>query len=322
MAADTKYFISYMPPFLKEGEVRLNKRIKFPDKQKMVLNIPNYIMLAPAIIYIVVFGFYPVISGVKMSFYDIKLVGGGTFIGLGNFKKLIQDPAFWSALKNTFIFAFWNCLLGVVLSLAVAILLNEIRKIIVRRLVQTVIYLPNLLSWVVVGSSFMFLLSPTVGPVNQILQKFGQEAIYFFGETSIARALIIFINQWKITGYGVVIYMAALVGISTDQYECATLDGANRFQQIWYITIPNLQGTIMTMLMLNVMGMFQLFDPIYVMSNRITQSQTDVLMTYIYRTSLGKAKLGPGAAASTILMLIALAFTLVTKKITNYGVDD
>lgn len=279
-------------------------------------------MLAPALIYIIVFGFYPILSGLKMSFYDIKLVGAGKFIGFNNFKTIFKDPYFWSALKNTFVFAFWNCLLGVFLSLIVAILLNEIRKIIVKRFVQTVIYLPNLLSWVVVGSSFMFLLSPTVGPVNQILQKLGHEAIYFFGETSIARALLIFINQWKITGYGVVIYMAALVGISSDQYEGAMLDGADRFQQIWYITIPNLKGTIMTMLMLNVMGMFQLFDPIYVMSNRITMNQTDVMMTYIYRTSLGKAKLGPGAAASAILTVIALVFTLITKKVTNYGFDD
>ena len=241
---------------------------------------------------------------------------------MANYEKVFADPAFWSALKNTFIFAFWNCFYGVFLSLAVAILLNEVRRTTMKKFIQTVIYLPNLLSWVVVGSSFVFLLSPTVGPVNQVLKSMGHEAINFFSEIGIARGLIIFINQWKITGYGVVIYLAALVGISQDQYEAAILDGAGRFEQIWYVTIPNLKNTILTMVMLNVTGMFQLFDPIYVLGNRITQPNTDVIMTYVYRTSLGKLRLGTGAAASVTLMVIALTFTLVTKKLTNYGSEE
>lgn len=291
-------------------------------RRQVVSNIPNYIMLLPAVAYIIVFCFYPIVSGLIMSFYDIKITGSRTFTGLANFKAIFADPNFWAALKNTFVFAFWNCVFGVLLSLAVAILLNEIRNIIAKRFIQTIIYLPNLLSWVVVGSSFMFLLSPTVGPVNKVLQAMGYEAINFFSKTDIARGLIIFINQWKITGYGVIIYTAALVGISSDQYEAATLDGASRFQQIWYVTIPNLKNTIITMVMLNVMGMFQLFDPIYVLSNRVTMGQTDVVMTYIYRTSLAKIRLGTGAAASAVLTVIALAFTLATKKITKFGFED
>ena len=291
-------------------------------RRQIISNIPNYIMLFPAIAYIIVFCFYPIVSGLIMSFYDIKITGSRAFTGLANFNTIFADPNFWSALKNTFVFAFWNCVFGVLLSLAVAILLNEIRNIFAKRFIQTVIYLPNLLSWVVVGSSFMFLLSPTVGPVNKVLQAMGYEAVNFFSKTDIARGLIIFINQWKITGYGVIIYTAALVGISSDQYEAATLDGAGRFQQIWYVTIPNLKNTIITMVMLNVMGMFQLFDPIYVLSNRVTMGQTDVVMTYIYRTSLAKIRLGTGAAASAVLTVIALIFTLVTKKVTKFGFDD
>lgn len=279
-------------------------------------------MLFPAIAYILIFSFYPIFSGVIMSFNDVRITGASTFNGVANYEKVFADPAFWSALKNTFIFAFWNCFYGVFLSLAVAILLNEVRRTTMKKFIQTVIYLPNLLSWVVVGSSFVFLLSPTVGPVNQVLKSMGHEAINFFSEIGIARGLIIFINQWKITGYGVVIYLAALVGISQDQYEAAILDGAGRFEQIWYVTIPNLKNTILTMVMLNVTGMFQLFDPIYVLGNRITQPNTDVIMTYVYRTSLGKLRLGTGAAASVTLMVIALTFTLVTKKLTNYGSEE
>ena len=287
-----------------------NYRLK---SKRIKQNIANYVMLFPAIAYILIFSFYPIFSGVIMSFNDVRITGASTFNGVANYEKVFADPAFWSALKNTFIFAFWNCFYGVFLSLAVAILLNEVRRTTMKKFIQTVIYLPNLLSWVVVGSSFVFLLSPTVGPVNQVLKSMGHEAINFFSEIGIARGLIIFINQWKITGYGVVIYLAALVGISQDQYEAAILDGAGRFEQIWYVTIPNLKNTILTMVMLNVTGMFQLFDPIYVLGNRITQPNTDVIMTYVYRT---------GAAASVTLMVIALTFTLVTKKLTNYGSEE
>lgn len=296
-----------------------NYRLK---SKRIKQNIANYVMLFPAIAYILIFSFYPIFSGVIMSFNDVRITGASIFNGVANYEKVFADPAFWSALKNTFIFAFWNCFYGVFLSLAVAILLNEVRRTTMKKFIQTVIYLPNLLSWVVVGSSFVFLLSPTVGPVNQVLKSMGHEAINFFSEIGIARGLIIFINQWKITGYGVVIYLAALVGISQDQYEAAILDGAGRFEQIWYVTIPNLKNTILTMVMLNVTGMFQLFDPIYVLGNRITQPNTDVIMTYVYRTSLGKLRLGTGAAASVTLMVIALTFTLVTKKLTNYGSEE
>lgn len=296
-----------------------NYRLK---SKRIKQNIANYVMLFPAIAYILIFSFYPIFSGVIMSFNDVRITGASTFNGVANYEKVFADPAFWSALKNTFIFAFWNCFYGVFLSLAVAILLNEVRRTTMKKFIQTVIYLPNLLSWVVVGSSFVFLLSPTVGPVNQVLKSMGHEAINFFSEIGIARGLIIFINQWKITGYGVVIYLAALVGISQDQYEAAILDGAGRFEQIWYVTIPNLKNTILTMVMLNVTGMFQLFDPIYVLGNRITQPNTDVIMTYVYRTSLGKLRLGTGSAASVTLMVIALTFTLVTKKLTNYGSEE
>ena len=296
-----------------------NYRLK---SKRIKQNIANYVMLFPAIAYILIFSFYPIFSGVIMSFNDVRITGASTFNGVANYEKVFADPAFWSALKNTFIFAFWNCFYGVFLSLAVAILLNEVRRTTMKKFIQTVIYLPNLLSWVVVGSSFVFLLSPTVGPVNQVLKSMGHEAINFFSEIGIARGLIIFINQWKITGYGVVIYLAALVGISQDQYEAAILDGAGRFEQICYVTIPNLKNTILTMVMLNVTGMFQLFDPIYVLGNRITQPNTDVIMTYVYRTSLGKLRLGTGAAASVTLMVIALTFTLVTKKLTNYGSEE
>ena len=286
-------------------------------------NTAIYLMLLPAIFYLLIFCYYPIVDGIEMSFRDVVINSSEkNYIGWENYQTIFQDKYFWSALRNTFIFAFWNCFLGVALSGLCAVMLNEIRRPFTRRFIQTSIYLPNLLSWVVVGSSFMFMLSPTVGPVNQILQMCGQESFYFFGDIPSSRFLLIFINQWKITGYGVIIYMAAIIGISSEQYEAAIIDGVNRFQQIVYITIPNISNTIKVMLMLNIMGMFQLFDPIYILSNRITQNNTDVIMTYVYRTSLAKIDLGPGAAASVFISIIALIFTLVAKKMTKFGFEE
>lgn len=290
----------------------------------MKKNIVIYLMLLPTVVYFIIFSYYPLISAIEMSFRKVIIYNSDKiYIGFDNYKTIFNDVSFWDAFQNTFIFAFWNCFLGVVLPCIVAIMLNEIRHRLVRSLVQTTIYLPTLWSWVVVGSAFTFMLSPNIGPINQLSHLLGLPSNFnYFNNIDIARGLIIFINQWKITGFGVIIYMAAIVGISMEQYEAGTIDGANRFQQIIFITIPNISNTIKVMFMLNIMGMFQLFDPIYVLTNRVTQNHTDVLMTYIYRTALGKMQLGTGAAASVVILFIALIFTLIAKRLTKFGFED
>lgn len=290
--------------------------------KKTTSNLALYSMLLPTLIYLAVFVFYPLVRGIPMSFQNFSFVGASKWVGLANYIKMFKDAEFWRAFQNTMYFALWNTVLGVVLPCALSIMLCEFKSPKLKSFTQTVLYLPNLFSWVVIGSTFMLLLSPTVGAVNYIIKLCGYEPIYFFGKTNIARPLILFINQWKITGFGIIIYLAALVSISPELFEAASIDGAGRFQKIRLITIPCLKNTVKVMIMLNVMGMFLLFDPIYVLGNPITLRETDVLMTYIYRTSITKMNLSYGATVSVFISLIALTATLIVKKISHFGLEE
>ncbi len=282
-----------------------------------------YLMLLPAVLYLIIFVFYPIVKGITISLQDFTFINDSKFIGFDNYRRMLfQEKDFWRAFQNTLIFAFWNAFLGVVLPCLLAIMLCELQGSLFKRFTQTMLYLPNLFSWVIVGSTFMFLLSPTVGPVNYLVKAMGHEPVYFFGKPELARTLIIFLNQWKITGFGIIIYLATLVGIPPEQYEAAEIDGANRLQKVLYITVPSLKNTVKVMVMLNIMGMFLLFDPIYVLQNPITMQETDVLMTYIYRTSITKLDLSYGSSVSVFISVIALIMTLIAKKLTGYGVEN
>lgn len=295
-------------------------RAKF---KQAYLSKEMYLMLLPAVLYLIIFVFYPIVKGVTISLQDFTFINDSKFIGFDNYQRMLfQEKDFWRAFQNTLIFAFWNAFLGVVLPCLLSIMLCELRGSMFKKFTQTMLYLPNLFSWVIVGSTFMFLLSPTVGPVNYLVKIMGNEPIYFFGKPEWARTLIIFLNQWKITGFGIIIYLATLVGIPPEQYEAAEIDGANRFQKVLYVTIPSLKNTVKVMIMLNIMGMFLLFDPIYVLQNPITMQETDVLMTYIYRTSITKLDLSYGAAVSVFISVIALVMTLIAKKLTGYGIEN
>lgn len=290
--------------------------------KKIWRNRDLYLMLAPILFYLLLFVFWPIIQGVVMSFQDFTFINDSDFIGVEHYRAMFKDKSFWNAFRNTLVFAFFNVVLGVLLPCILAITLSEIANGVFRRFTQTVLYIPNLFSWVVVGSAFMMLLSPSTGPLNYLISQLGGEPVYFFGKADLSKPLILFINQWKITGYGIIIYLAAIVGISPEQYEAAEMDGANRFQKVLHITFPNLMNTIKVMVMLNIMGMFMLFDPVYVLQNEVTREANDVLMTYIYRTGILKLNLGYGAAISVFISAFTFVVTVVAKKLTGYGFEE
>ena len=285
-------------------------------------NRAHYVMLAPVVIYLLTFVYWPIIRGAVMSFQDFTFINDSAFIGITHYRAMFRDRDFWNALGNSLTFAFFNVILGVFLSCLLAIMLNEIAGKFFRNFTQTIIYIPNLFSWVVVGSAFLMLLSPSTGSFNYLLVFFGIEPIYFFGKANYSKFLIIFINQWKVCGSGVIIYMAAIVGISHEQFEAAQIDGANRLQKILHVTAPNLSNAVKVMTMLNIMGMLMLFDPIYVLQNPITLRANDVLTTYIYRTGINKLNLGYGAAVSMAICVLTLAITLTAKRLIRYGLED
>lgn len=291
-----------------------------------------YLMFIPVVVVLFIFYYMPM-YGMKYSLYNYKPNGKPpVFVGLANFQKLFTDPSFWAAFKNTLIISIVNLIIATFSAIIVALLLNEIQNALVKKCVNTVLYLPHFLSWVVVASIFILLLQPE-GLFNQILYKLHlitEEQMLqtdWLTQKSCWRYFFYFINRWKEIGYSTVIYIAALAGISLDYYEAAEIDGANRWQQTWNITLPSLSNTILVVFILNLAKVLNIFESVFVLYNSMVYSVSDVIATYTYRVGLKPAVGLPNYGYSTTIgifrSVISLILVVITdeisKRIRGYG---
>jgi putative aldouronate transport system permease protein len=304
-----------------------------------------YLMFIPVAIVLFVFYYWPM-AGVRFAFSTYKLkqiatqAGPDYSIGLGNFAKLLDSPPFLAALSNTLILSLVKLVLTTVVTVGVALLLNEIGNMWFKKLVQTVLYLPHFLSWVVAASIFMLLLSAgtdasgasseNMGFINAIIWNicnlFGvkYQAIDFVSESSTWRGVWYIMNLWKETGWGTIIYLAALSGISPDLYEAAEIDGAGRIKQTWYITIPSLMNTILVVFILNLAKIMNIFESVFVLYNALVYDVSDVIQTYTYRVGIVGNNYGYSTAIglfkSVISLILVTASDAISKKIRGYGI--
>ena len=277
-----------------------------------------YLIILPAALYFIILSFFPVLDGFKMSFQDYRLVGKSAFVGLENYQKMFNTPGFWRVFGNTVILGMSNVFLTALVPMLIALSLNEISFSPGKRFTQSILYLPHLFSWVVVGGIWIFILSPNAGLLNAIRNIFGLDSVYFLAKEKYARIILITVNLWKQSGYVCIIYLAAIVGINPQLYEAAMIDGANGWQRTLYITIPELMRTLKIVFLLNLMGALRIFDQVYVMRNEVTAPKVDVLMYYVYIHGLEKFKIGYASAIATFIFIITLVVTLVVKRGTRY----
>lgn len=294
------------------GIVRITLR---QMKQHAVL----YLMMIPVMLYFGIFVYYPLVQGAITSFQDYNLIGDRPFIGWDNYSAAWNDPRFWQVVRNTLLIGGGILLVGFFPPIIVAISLNEILQKTFKKFAQTVIYLPHLFSWVVVGGIWIYLLSPRGGLVNEVLALVDVGPVRFLTNGLWARALMILLPIWKDMGFAAIIYLAAITTISPSLYEAARIDGASRFQQIYQITIPLLAPTMKVVLMLNVLGLLRIFDQIYVLRNGVVQRQVDVIMTYVYDTGILKFDVGIASAISMMVLLATLALTAIVWLVTGFG---
>ncbi|MBP6439967.1 MAG: sugar ABC transporter permease [Caldilineaceae bacterium] len=267
-----------------------------------------YLMIAPALIFLALLFYTPVVRGFVMTFHEFRIRGGGEFVGLANYLDVVTDPDFWRVLKNTLIIGGGTLLLSFFLQVVIALLLNEVQHGLSRRTIQTAIYLPHLFSWVVVGGIWISLLSPSSGMINALLNWLGIEPIYFMAKESWAPLVFILTGVWKSLGYGCIIFLAAVTKINPVLYEAAAIDGANRWQLVRSITLPGLYSTMLVVFLLNLLGVLRIFDQSYVMSNPAIMRSTDVVMTYTYR--LGIVQLQMDYAATVAYVVLAMTIVL------------
>lgn len=280
--------------------------------------VPLMLMVLPALAYFGIFTYYPLGHAVVISLQKYNLIGVRPFIGLHNYHTALTNAGFWRDFTNTIIIGAGMIIIGFVAPIVIALSLQEVLTVWIRRTFQLVVYLPSLFSWVVVGGLWIELLNPTGGLINGILHLFGVHPVSFMTDPTIARWIIVLVSVWKDAGFNTVIYLAALSGISPVLYEAARIDGANHWQETLAITLPSLVGTMRVVLLLSVMGVLSMFDEIYVMRNAVIEPQVNVLMTYVYDHGFLLFNIGEATAAAVLILVMNLALTIVVRRLVRY----
>ena len=249
---------------------------------------PYWLLLLPALVYFAVFCYGPM-YGIIIAFKDFRLaegIDGSPWAGLDNFARLFTGKDFLQALRNTLVISVLRLIFGFIAPLALAVMLNEVRLAWYRKTLQTVTYLPQLFSWVVLSGIFLMVFA-TNGPVNQVVTWCGLGRIEFLTDDAWFITMLITTGVWQTAGYGAIIYLAALAGISQDQYEAATIDGAGRFQCIVHITLPALKPTMVVLFILSLGGILSAgFDQIFNLYNPMVYDVADIVDTYVMRRML------------------------------------
>lgn len=280
-----------------------------------------YVLLVPGIIFLFLFNYLPM-GGVVIAFQDFNIFKGiadSAWVGFDNFVRLFTSADFLLVFKNTLIISIMKILILFPLPIVLAILLNEIRHLKFKKTIQTVVYLPHFISWVIVSGLFIGILSVNGGIVNNILTLFGQEPIPFFMSKDYFRWVLVFTEGWKEVGWGTIVYLAAIVGIDQEQFEVAKIDGANKLQQIIHITIPSIAPTIILMFILRLGSLLNAgTEQILVMYNPVVYDVADVIGTYVYRVGLGTSDYSFSTAVglfnSVISFILIVTGNTLTKK--------
>lgn len=283
-----------------------------------------YLMLLPAIIYFVIFNVIPLI-GMKLAFQDYRIIGDNVWVGFKHFKVLFSSPAFFDVLKNTVIISTMKIIFIFPIPIILSLLINEVRTGPFRKYVQSVVYLPHFLSWVVIAGIWISFLNPADGGVNIIRNFFQLPSLDFMTSKDHIRWVFVFSEMWRSAGWDSILYMAAIMKINPSLYEAARIDGASSLQQMRYITLPELTGTIVTVFILN-LGFFMNagFDQVFNMINNSVISVADILDTYVYRIGLLNGQYAYATAASLFKGVIGVVLILgthfISKKISGKGV--
>ena len=278
--------------------------------------LPFHLMLLPAVILVFIYMYIP-LGGLIIAFQKFVpakgLFGNQKWVGWDNFIYLYHLPGAISALQNTIIIAFWKIILHLIIPITVSILLNEVRSTAFRRTAQTLIYLPHFLSWIIMGGILIDILSPSGGIVNRLLGVFGVEPIFFLGSNDHFRFTLIFTDVWKEFGFNTIVYLAAITNIDPNQYEAATIDGANRFQRMLYVTLPNMRMIIVLMMVLSLGNVLNAgFDQVFNLYSKQVYATGDILDTFIYRIGLIDAQFGVATAMGMFKSVVSTVFISVS----------
>ncbi|KZE75722.1 protein lplB [Paenibacillus elgii] len=277
-----------------------------------------YLLLLPGMLFIIVFKYIPM-YGLVIAFQEYNIlqgVGGSDWVGLYQFKKLFTMLDFTSVFKNTLIISTLKLIWGFPAPIVLALLLNEVKQLVFQRFVQTVVYLPHFISWVIFSGIIIIFLNPVDGLVNQVMGWFGGEPVDFLIEKSYFRSILVATDIYKEVGWGTIIYLAAISGINPQLYEAAIVDGAGRFRQMWNITLPSIRHVIIILFILSLGNILDAgFLQTLLLYNPLVMDVADIIDTYVYRKGIVDASYSLGAAAGVFKSVIALILVAASNQL-------
>lgn len=299
-----------------------NKRYKIAKLGKDLISQRQLqVMAILGVIWMIIFNYVPM-YGLIISFKEysvIKSISEAPWVGLMHFREFIQDDNFWIVIKNTLGISLIKLIIGFPLPIIFALLMNELTSLKFKKAVQTITYLPHFLSWVVLGGILTTWLAD-VGIINDILIGLGiaNERLNFLAEPDYFWAIVIISDIWKELGWSAIIYLAAIAGVSPELYEASTIDGANKFQRMWHVTLPSIRPTITILFILAVGGVLNTnFDQILVLRNALNESASNVIDIYVYQVGIQNARYSYATAVGLLKSIIAFILLLSANKITK-----
>ena len=278
--------------------------------QRLKQSMPYYLMLLPGMVLLFIFNYLP-LYGWKIAFQKFipakGLFGDQKWVGLYWFQYISKYPDFIRALRNTLMISLGKLALGILIAILFSILINEIRNSRLKRTVQTIVYLPHFLSWIILSGVLIDILSPSTGIVNKLIMAFGGQPAFFLGDNRFFQGTMIVTDIWKEFGFNTIVYLAAITSIDPSLYESAVMDGANRLQQIIHITLPGMLPIIMLMLLLNIGSVMNAnFDQIFNLYSPTVYKTGDVLDTLVYRIGLVNANYSLSTAIGIFKSMVSM----------------
>ncbi len=286
-------------------------------RQRRLRELPLHLMLIPGLALLIIFHYVPMF-GIVMAFENFKPAKGffgSKWVGWDNFVYMAKLPNMGSVLYNTVFIAVLKIIMGMIMPIFVALMLNEIGNKPFKRTVQTIVYFPHFLSWVILGGVLMDVLSPSTGIVNDLIRFFGGKPIYFLGDKGWFPYTMVITAVWKNFGYDTIVYLAALTNVDRNLYEAASIDGATRMQQTWHVTLPGILPIVTLMGVLNLGNILNAgFDQIFNLYSPSVYSTGDIIDTFVYRLGLEQAQF----SVSTAVGLFKSVISIIMVSVANY----
>ena len=284
-----------------------------------------YLMILPVVVWFLLFQYWPM-TWLSISFFDYNLyLGfvGSKFVGFQNFIKFFTGMDFWRLMRNVLLLNFYALLVGFPAPIIFALFLNEMRSAKVKKVIQTVSFLPYFISMVAFVSLVTEFLSPSTGLSADILKFFGKEPIYFLGDAKYFRTIMVFSGIWQTMGYSAIVYLSALTAVDVNLYEAAMVDGANRWNRLIHITIPCIMPTIVVMFILRIGSLINAnFEKIYLFQNSANLEVSEVIQTWVYKRGMVKYDYSMGTTAGLFNGIVALILVVMANRLSKHYSDS